>query len=41
MKIKEMCVSELTEYKNNPRLNDRAIEYVASSIANFGFKVPN
>lgn len=40
MKIKEMPVSELTEYKNNPRLNDGAVEYVASSIANFGFKVP-
>ena len=33
-------VSELIPYINNPRNNDNAIDAVASSIKNFGFKVP-
>ena len=33
-------VSELIPYINNPRNNDDAIDAVASSIKNFGFKVP-
>ena len=33
-------VSELIPYVNNPRNNDDAIDAVASSIKNFGFKVP-
>ena len=33
-------VSELIPYINNPRNKDDAIDAVASSIKNFGFKVP-
>ena len=33
-------ISELQAYENNPRLNDRAVEPVAKSIEEFGFKVP-
>lgn len=33
-------ISELRAYENNPRLNDRAVEPVAKSIEEFGFKVP-
>lgn len=31
---------ELIPYVNNPRNNDQAVDAVASSIKNFGFKVP-
>lgn len=33
-------ISELNPYENNPRLNDEAVEAVANSIKQFGFKVP-
>ncbi|MFN0604412.1 DNA modification methylase [Facklamia hominis] len=33
-------VDELIPYINNPRKNDQAVDAVASSINNFGFKVP-
>lgn len=33
-------VNELMAYENNPRVNDRAVEPVAKSIKEFGFKVP-
>lgn len=33
-------IEELKEYENNPRLNDKAVEFVANSISDFGFKVP-
>lgn len=33
-------VNELMAYENNPRINDRAVEPVAKSIKEFGFKVP-
>lgn len=33
-------IDELIPYENNPRNNDRAIEAVAKSIKEFGFKVP-
>lgn len=33
-------ISELNPYKNNPRFNDEAVEAVANSIKQFGFKVP-
>lgn len=33
-------ISELNPYENNPRFNDDAVEYVANSIKEFGFKVP-
>lgn len=35
-----MKTSDLIDYKNNPRKNDKAVEAVADSINSFGFKVP-
>lgn len=40
MEIIEKLVDELVPYENNPRDNDEAVEYVANSIRDFGFKVP-
>lgn len=40
MNIKMMDVAKLVPYKNNPRVNHEAVEYVANSIKEFGFKVP-
>lgn len=40
MKIIERDIHDLIEYENNPRINDGAIEAVANSIKEFGFKVP-
>lgn len=40
MKIEMMKVTELIPYDNNPRNNDGAVEAVANSIKEFGFKVP-
>ena len=40
MKIINKNVDELIPYINNPRQNDDAVDAVASSIKNFGFKVP-
>jgi len=40
MKIKEMAVDQLKMYENNPRNNETAVEKVAASIKEFGFKVP-
>lgn len=40
MNIKELSISQLHEYDNNPRNNDRAVDAVAASIREFGFKVP-
>ena len=31
---------DLIPYKNNPRINDGSVRYVANSIKEFGFKVP-
>lgn len=33
-------VADLSPYENNPRNNDEAVDYVAKSIKEFGFKVP-
>lgn len=33
-------IAELHEYENNPRLNDDAVDVVANSIREFGWKVP-
>ena len=35
-----MKISDLHDYENNPRKNDKAVDAVASSINSFGFKVP-
>ena len=40
MQIVYKKINELKPYKNNPRKNDGAVEYVANSIREFGFKVP-
>lgn len=40
LKIIERNISEIYPYENNPRNNDSAVEYVANSIKEFGFKVP-
>lgn len=40
MKIIEKSINDLTPYENNPRKNDKSVDYVANSIQQFGFKVP-
>lgn len=40
MKIVNKKIDDLRPYENNPRFNDDAVEYVANSIRDFGFKVP-
>ena len=40
MDIIELPIKAIKPYKNNPRKNDKAVEYVANSIRQFGFKIP-
>lgn len=40
MQIYDKPLGWLTPYENNPRNNDEAVEPVANSISEFGFKVP-
>ena len=40
MEIINKKIEELKPYKNNPRNNEKAVDYVANSIKEFGFKVP-
>ena len=40
LKIERLKIGELRPYENNPRNNDEAVQYVANSIREFGFKVP-
>ena len=40
MQIVNRKISDLTPYEKNPRRNDDAVDYVAASIREFGFKVP-
>lgn len=40
MEIVNKKITELKPYEKNPRKNDEAVEYVANSIKEFGFKVP-
>lgn len=40
MKIVNIKLEELKPYEKNPRKNDKAIDFVANSIKEFGFKVP-
>ena len=40
MIIQDIDVNSIKLYKNNPRNNDKAVEAVAKSIKQFGFKVP-
>lgn len=40
MKVIDKKLTELIPYENNPRNNDAAVNAVAASIKEFGFKVP-
>lgn len=40
MNITHKTLDELVPYENNPRNNEGAVDYVAESIKEFGFKVP-
>lgn len=40
MNILDMNIKDLKPYEKNPRKNENAVEYVANSIKEFGFKVP-
>ncbi len=40
MKIENIPISEIKPYEKNPRKNEKAVEIVAKSIKEFGFKVP-
>ena len=40
MKIIKMRTENLIPYENNPRINDGAVDAVAASIQEFGFKNP-
>lgn len=40
MEIVYKKIEDLKPYENNPRFNDEAVQYVANSIKEFGFKVP-
>ena len=40
LKVVEMAIDEVIPYENNPRNNDNAVDPVAESIKEFGFKVP-
>ena len=38
MKVLDISLNQIKPYTNNPRNNDRAVEVVAQSIKEFGFK---
>lgn len=38
--IEQVSINDLIPYENNPRANDGAVEAVANSIREFGFRVP-
>lgn len=40
MEIKYVNIKDLKPYKNNPRINEAAVEAVANSIEEFGFRNP-
>ena len=40
MKIQMMPPEDLIPYERNPRRNDKAVDVVANSIREFGFRVP-
>ena len=40
MKIEQRKLSDITPYHNNPRINDAAVNAVARSIQEFGFRQP-
>ncbi|MEO1997901.1 MAG: DNA modification methylase [Planctomycetaceae bacterium] len=40
MQIKQTRIAEIRPYEHNPRLNDQAVDAVAASINEFGFRQP-
>lgn len=40
MNVIEKNLTDIKPYEKNPRKNDDAVQYVAESIKQFGFKVP-
>lgn len=40
MRVQNIKIDKIKPYENNPRLNDAAVDGVAESIRQFGFKVP-
>ncbi|MDD3538383.1 MAG: ParB N-terminal domain-containing protein, partial [Eubacteriales bacterium] len=40
MQITNMKITEITPYERNPRNNDNAVEAVAASIREFGWRAP-
>lgn len=40
MKIEEISINDVIPYEANPRKNDGAVDAVANSIREFGFRVP-
>lgn len=40
MMIEYLNIGDIKPYENNPRHNEDAVEAVANSIKEFGFKVP-
>jgi 3'-phosphoadenosine 5'-phosphosulfate sulfotransferase (PAPS reductase)/FAD synthetase len=40
MRIQEMPIDKVIPYENNPRVNDQAVDAVAASIKEFGFRTP-
>lgn len=40
MEVKNISIEELIPYENNPRINDLAVNTVAKSIQEFGFRNP-
>lgn len=40
MKVTDKPINEVKPYENNPRKNDNAVDAVAASIREFGFRVP-
>ena len=40
MKVIMRSIADVIPYENNPRVNDKAVEAVAASVKEFGFKQP-
>lgn len=40
LNVKMVPIGDVVPYEKNPRLNDQAVDAVANSIREFGFKVP-
>ncbi len=40
MNVKMLALEDIKPYEKNPRKNDDAVQYVAESIKEFGFRVP-